>query len=215
MLETPIPGSTLPITSALDELPQVSSSLGPSTPLPTSTPTAPCSDATPFSMLPADLRAAATANGGRTELNGAKIESMTEVGCLLGSFRDVAHSIGIQITAVRLNLRTPGSELWTDLPISGRPIPRSNISIDRSLPRSLAKLRPLLHTFCDCMLVAGYVVTDVDAVQCDPARPGISKQWKMEVSIGPLPQSSQLQPTVSAPQPSDQWSFHALIMGHL
>lgn len=129
-------------------------------------------------------------SGGVSDSNGVHRESMTEVGCLLGSFRDVAHSIGLNVTAVRLTTRPPGQSVWNTRPLSDRPQPRPNEVVDPSTPPSRVKFLPLVHVFCDSMLSAGYVVTHIDTVDCPPAVHGVSKQWKMEVCITQPPPAS-------------------------
>lgn len=122
----------------------------------------------------------------QSDTGGVRRESMAEVGCLLGSFRDVAHSIGLNVTAVHLTTRASDQPVWTSLPLTDRPPPRANVPVDPSASRARVKFLPLLHVFCDCMLLAGYTVTHVDTVDCPPAVLGVSKQWKMEVCISQL-----------------------------
>lgn len=110
-------------------------------------------------------------------------ESRGEVGCLLGSFHDVAHAIGFNVTAVHLEARLNDQPVWTSLPLPERPQPLPATHFDASTPRNLIQFNALLNVFCDSMLTAGFVVRHIDVVKCPPATRGTSKKWKMEVCI--------------------------------
>lgn len=129
--------------------------------------------------------AATVTQAGLGQASGrANMPSMTELGCLLGSFRDVVLSTGMQVTAIWLTPRVGPISQRTDV---SRPDARAMSSLPS---RRLAKLKPLIQTFTDCLLIAGYVIKKLDLKQCDPPKPGDGKDWVMEVFIGDMPHST-------------------------
>lgn len=106
----------------------------------------------------------------------------SELGCRLGSFWDVAHSIGIQVTSLTLE-----------------PLGESDHSTTQSAPdsvtqpssRRLAKFSALVSAFTDSMFHAGYIVRNIDAKLCDLNARGPSKLWNMEVCFATSEQSNR------------------------
>lgn len=101
-------------------------------------------------------------------------EQLNELGCLLGAFRDVAFSIGVEILAITLVPQAQSSIVATSAPSS---LPRGH-------SRRITKLMALIQTFGDNMKHVGYVLTDVDLKPVAAERPGGKKEWTIRVTIG-------------------------------
>lgn len=103
--------------------------------------------------------------------------SLTELGCMLGAFRDVAVGIGMDVMAVTLIARKH------DAPPPKPPSP-AECALPKGKSRNVLKLMALIQTFSDSIYHVGYVLDKVDMRHVEPGRPGIKKMWSMRVTIG-------------------------------
>lgn len=98
---------------------------------------------------------------------------MSEVGILLGSFRDVAHTIGLRVTYVSLQQYTEANRvelLRTCNEMTAAVVDDAPPTTDARTLRQRGKFRSVLRAFADVMYDAGYIVKQVSACECP--RPG-------------------------------------------
>lgn len=115
--------------------------------------------------------ASASSAGGAAPAAGAV--SRTELGCLLGAFRDVAFSIGMQVLSVTLRARAPGEAPGDATGGTGLPKGRS---------RRELKLIALVQTFADNAAHVGYVLESID-IQPAGKEKADKKDWRVRVQI--------------------------------
>jgi len=101
-------------------------------------------------------------------------KALSELGCLLGAFRDVAFSIGVEIMAVTLIPRDT----------SKFQAKAGQSSLPKGRPRKTLKLMALIQTFGDNMLHVGYVLSQIDMQPVSAAKAVGRKEWTMRVTIG-------------------------------
>lgn len=105
----------------------------------------------------------------------------TELGCMLGAFRDVAHSIGMQVMAVTLQ-------------VGGSPVakPKPNTPVlGKKRSRRDKKLIALIQTFADNVLLIGFALTNIDMKPVPKGRPTDRKLWCIRVNLVAMPPSEQ------------------------
>lgn len=104
----------------------------------------------------------------------------TELGTLLGAFRDVAYSIGMQIMAVSLRVRRVGEE-WKHGQ-GGSDMARNHM-FPKGRGRKELKLIALIQTFADTAWHEGCVVEKIDMKPTDGAQIAEGKKWEIRVEL--------------------------------
>lgn len=101
--------------------------------------------------------------------------SRTALGCLLGAFRDVAYSIGMQVLAVTLRARGSGEA-------GGET--RAATVLPKGRSRRELKLIALVQTFADSVAREGYVLEKIDMKPVEQGEEGQEKKsWKVKVEL--------------------------------
>ncbi|CAN8062819.1 unnamed protein product [Agarophyton chilense] len=102
-------------------------------------------------------------------------ETLTELGCLLGAFRDVSCSIGMDVLAITLVPKPPN----VITPIPQRPPP----PLPRNNDGHSLKLISLVQDFTDNMFDSGYIVTRIQLKPVTPPGPEERKSWEITVAF--------------------------------
>ncbi|PXF41064.1 hypothetical protein BWQ96_09204 [Gracilariopsis chorda] len=102
-------------------------------------------------------------------------ERLTELGCLLGAFRDVSCSIGMDVIAVSL-VPKPANIIEPQPQRPPQPLPKNST-------RLRLKLIALIQNFCDNMFDTGYIVTAIQLKPVKPPVPGQRKPWEITVTF--------------------------------
>lgn len=97
----------------------------------------------------------------------------SELGCMLGAFRDVAHSIGMQVMAVTFE---PGGNRVSPR-VTGPP------TLPKTLSRRDKKLVALVQTFADNALVIGFKLVKIDMKPVPRAQVNDRKLWRIRVDV--------------------------------
>lgn len=105
----------------------------------------------------------------------ANQERLTELGCLLGAFRDVSCSIGTDVIAVTL-VQKPANIIQPQPQRPPQPLPKNST-------RRRLKLIALIQNFCDNMFDTGYIVTAIQLKPVKPPVPGQRKPWEITVTF--------------------------------
>lgn len=101
----------------------------------------------------------------------------TELGTILGAFRDVAYSIGMQVMNVRFRVRRKGE-------VNARaPQGKGHGGLPQGRSRRELKLIALVQTFADTALYEGYVLEGIDLRQLEGELPAAGKDWEIGVEV--------------------------------
>lgn len=104
----------------------------------------------------------------------------TELGTLIGAFRDVAYSIDMQVMAVSLRVRRAGEEMGSE---EGMNDAARGQLFPKGRGRKELKLVALVQTFADTVLDEGYVVEAIDMKPAVEVQTGRGKQWEIRVEL--------------------------------
>lgn len=119
----------------------------------------------------------ATEDAGAARGKAAKVPALsrTELGCLLGAFRDVAFSIGMQVLAVTLRARSEDEATGDS---------KGETTLPKGRSRRELKLIALVQTFADNVAYEGYILEKIDMkpVEKDD-KVAEKKDWKVRVEL--------------------------------
>lgn len=101
---------------------------------------------------------------------------LSELGCLLGGFRDVAEGIGMDVMAVTIDPVPKGE---AERRPCDKPMP-----LPKGTSRNMLKLITLIQTFSDSLFHVGYILSSLDLKETALQLPNERKTWNMKVTIG-------------------------------